>query len=240
MHLLVVEDDPRLRSMLERLLEEDRHIVEVAETGEEAVELATAGLADSDGASGLDAIILDVGLPRMSGLDVARHLRERRSRVPILILTARDGIEQRIAGLDAGADDYLVKPFSYAELQARLRAVTRRANRGAAIGTVLALGPIRLDDGPRQVTVNGRRVDLTLREFAVLECLMRHPGQVLSRDQLLDHAWPFGSAVTLNSVDAYIAFLRRKLGASGRLIETVRGVGYRLAADPQPATEVAT
>jgi two-component system OmpR family response regulator len=237
MHLLVVEDDSRLRSMLERLLEEDRHIVEVAETGEEALELATAGVTPG---SGLDAIILDIGLPGISGLEVARRLRDRRSRIPILMLTARDAIEQRVAGLDAGADDYLVKPFSYAELQARLRAVTRRSNRTATAGTVISRGPIRLDDGPRRVTVNGRQVDLTLREFAVLECLMRHPDQVLSRDQLLDHAWPFGSAVTLNSVDAYVAFLRRKLGIGGRLIETVRGVGYRLAAEPGVTAEAAS
>jgi DNA-binding response OmpR family regulator len=226
MHLLVVEDDSRLRGMLERLLVEDRHVVEVADSGEEALDVA-------GGDSGLDAIILDVGLPAMSGLEVARHLRDRRSRIPILMLTARDAIEQRVAGLDAGADDYLVKPFSYAELLARLRAIVRRASHEVGSGTVITRGPIQLDDGPRRVTVGGRRIALTTREFALLECLMRHPDQVLSRDQLLDHAWPFGSAVTLNSVDAYVAFLRRKLGTdAGRLIETVRGIGYRLVPDP--------
>jgi two-component system OmpR family response regulator len=226
MHLLVVEDDSRLRAMLERLLVEDRHVVEVADSGEEAVDVA-------GGDSGLDAIILDVGLPRMSGLEVARQLRDRRSRIPILMLTARDAIEQRVAGLDAGADDYLVKPFSYAELLARLRAVVRRTSHQLGSGTVIKCGPIQLDDGPRRVTVNGRRIALTTREFALLECLMRHPDQVLSRDQLLDHAWPFGNAVTLNSVDAYVAFLRRKLGPDGgRSIETVRGIGYRLADEP--------
>jgi DNA-binding response OmpR family regulator len=225
MHLLVVEDDTRLRGMLERLLLEDRHVVEVAGSGEEALDVIT-------GDSGLDAIILDVGLPRMSGLELARQLRIQRSRIPILMLTARDAIELRVAGLDAGADVYLVTPFSYAELLARLRAIVRRGSHDVAPGTIIRRGPIELDEGPRRVTVNGRRVDLTLREFALLECLMRHPDQVLSRDQLLDHAWPFGSAVTLNSVDAYVAFLRRKLGADGgRMIETVRGIGYRLFAD---------
>ena len=224
MHLLVVEDDPRLRGLLERMLLEDRHVVEVAESGEEALDVIT-------GDCGLDAIVLDVGLPKMSGLDLARQLRAQRSRIPILMLTARDAIEQRVAGLDAGADDYLVKPFSYAELLARIRAIVRRTSRDLAAGTVISRGPIQLDEGPRRVTVGGRRVDLTLREFALLECLMRHPDQVLSRDQLLDHAWPFGSAVTLNSVDAYVAFLRRKLGPEGsRMIETVRGIGYRLFA----------
>jgi two-component system, OmpR family, response regulator len=230
LHLLIVEDDSRLRAMLERLLVEDRHVVEVADSGEEALDV-------TDGNAGLDAIILDVGLPRMSGLDVARRLRDRRSRIPILMLTARDAIEQRVAGLDAGADDYLVKPFSYAELQARLRAIVRRTSHQTTSGTVITRGPIQLDDGPRRVTVNGRQIALTTREFALLECLMRHPDHVLSRDQLLDHAWPFGNAVTLNSVDAYVAFLRRKLGPDGgRLIETVRGIGYRLATDVEVAS----
>jgi two-component system OmpR family response regulator len=229
MHLLVVEDDPRLRGMLERLLLEDRHLVEVAGSAEEALDVI-------GGDCGLDAIVLDIGLPGMSGLELARHLRDRRSRIPILMLTARDAIAQRVAGLDAGADDYLVKPFSYAELLARLRAVVRRGSHDVTTGRVISRGPIELDEGPRRVTVSGRRVDLTLREFALLECLMRHPDQVLSRDQLLDHAWPFGSAVTLNSVDAYVAFLRRKLGTDGgRLIETVRGVGYRLASEAEVA-----
>ena len=229
MHLLVVEDDPRLRGMLERLLLEDRHVVEVAESGEEALDVIA-------GDCGLDAIVLDVGLPKISGLELARQLRDQRSRIPILMLTARDAIEQRVAGLDAGADDYLVKPFSYAELLARLRAIVRRTSHDLAAGTVISRGPIQLDEGPRRVTVGGRRVDLTLREFALLECLMRHPDQGLSRDQLLDHAWPFGSAVTLNSVDAYVAFLRRKLGPDGsRMIETVRGIGYRLIADDAEA-----
>src|SRR6266536_6654200 len=142
MHLLVVEDDPRLRAMLERLLLEDRHVVEVAESGEEALDVI-------DGDCGLDAIILDVGLPRMSGLELARQLRDRRLRIPILMLTARDAIEQRVAGLDAGADDYLVKPFSYAELQARLRAIVRRTSHQTVSGTVMTRGTIQLDDGPR-------------------------------------------------------------------------------------------
>jgi two-component system OmpR family response regulator len=225
MHLLVVEDDPRLQALLRRLLGEDRHVVDVVGSGEEAIEIAGEN-------RGIDAVILDVGLPDMSGLEVARRLRAARSRVPILMLTARDAVEHRIAGLDAGADDYLVKPFSYAELLARLRAIVRRTTQTTdRAGTVLVCGPIQLDDGPRRVSVNGRLIELSVREFALLECLMRHPDRVLSRDQLLDHAWPFGAAVTLNSVDAYVAFVRRKLGPeAGRMIETVRGIGYRIAA----------
>jgi DNA-binding response OmpR family regulator len=149
--------------------------------------------------------------------------------IPILMLTARDAVSDRVAGLDAGADDYLVKPFAYVELAARLRALGRRGASTPARRPDLACGPIALDEVSRMVTVAGRRIDLSPREFAMLECLLRHPGQALSRDQLLDHAWPYGVEVLPGSVDAYVYFLRRKLGPdAGLLIETVRGVGYRL------------
>jgi DNA-binding response OmpR family regulator len=226
LHLLVVEDEPRLRALLRDLLTEERHVVEVAADGRTALELAAA-------IRGIDAIILDVMLPDLSGLVVARRLRTARSKVAILMLTARDAVEDRVAGLDAGADDYLVKPFSFAELSARLRAISRRRELRDGTPTTVGCGPIHLDEVARRVTVGGQAVDLTPREFALLECFLRHPNQLLTRDQLLDHAWPFGVAVTLNSVDAYVALLRRKLGASGaRLIETVRGVGYRLVPSP--------
>jgi two-component system OmpR family response regulator len=222
---MVVEDDVRLQAVLKRLLESDSHVVDLVGRGDDALEMALAR------DPGIDAIVLDIGLPDMSGVDVARRLRAARSPVPILVLTARDAVDQRIAGLDAGADDYMVKPFSYGELVARLRAIVRRAAPVAdRAGAILRCGPIELHEGHRRVTVAGRPIDLTLREFALLECLIRHPDQVLSRDQLLDHAWPFGSAVTLNSVDAYMSFLRRKLGPAGAArIQTVRGIGYRLA-----------
>jgi DNA-binding response OmpR family regulator len=223
MHLLVIEDDERLGRVLKRLLEEDRHVVEVAPDGETALELA-------DATEGIETVILDVGLPDMSGLDVARRLRRGGRDLPILMLTARDTINDRVAGLDAGADDYLVKPFAYEELAARLRALARRAESGPRRpDPVLAAGPIALDERSRSVTVDGRRVDLSPREFSLLECLLRHPGQSLTRDQLLDQAWPFSVAVTPNAVDAYVHYLRTKLGEAGRWIETVRGVGYRLA-----------
>jgi DNA-binding response OmpR family regulator len=224
MHLLVIEDDVKLSRMLERLLGGDQHIVELASDGRSGLELA-------EDTPGIEAVILDVGLPDRSGLDVARELRKRGSRVPILMLTARDTIGDRVAGLDAGADDYLVKPFAYAELVARLRALLRRSAGTPMLGSAeLVNGPITLDDNRRQVTVESRRVDLTPREFSLLEFMMRHPGQALSRDQLLDHAWPFGSFLTTNAVDAYIHYLREKLGPKGAArIETVRGVGYRMA-----------
>ena len=225
MHLLVVEDDPPLGRMLRRLLGDDRHVVELASTGREGLELA-------DGINGLDAVILDLGLPDMDGLDVARSLRQRGSTLPILMLTARDSVRDRVRGLDAGADDYLVKPFAYEELSARLRALSRRGSAAPArTAAELRVGAICLDEARRLVTVGTRRVELSPREFALLECMLRHPDQVLSRDQLLDHAWPAGVAVTLNSVDAYVSFLRKKLGSDGgELIQTIRGVGYRLVA----------
>jgi DNA-binding response OmpR family regulator len=218
--LLVVEDDARLSRLLKRLLSQDRHVVETALTAEEGLEIATSNLE-------LDAIVLDVGLPDRSGFDVARTLRRKGSQVPILMLTARDSVSDRVEGLDAGADDYLVKPFAYEELLARLRALGRRPPTRKS--PVLKAGPIELDETTRRVAVSGKRVDLSQREFSILECLLRRPGQVLSRDQLLDYAWPYGVALTPNTVEAYIHLLREKLGTDGALhVETVRGVGYRL------------
>jgi two-component system response regulator MprA len=222
-HLLLVEDDPRLQRVLRRLLEDDRHVVEVAPDGRTALELV-------DATAGIEAVILDVGLPDMSGLDVARRLRKDGRDLTILMLTARDTVNDRVTGLDAGADDYLVKPFAYEELSARLRALARRVEPGARRpDPVLAAGPIALDERSRRVTVKGKAVELSPREFSLLECFLRHPGQSLTRDQLLDQAWPFSVAVTPNAVDAYVHYLRTKLGDAGRWIETVRGVGYRLA-----------
>jgi len=222
-HLLVVEDDQRLRRLLKRLLEEDRHVVEVAADGASAVALAT-------GTPGIDALILDVGLPDISGLEVARRIRAAGIEVSILMLTARDTVGDRVSGLDAGADDYLLKPFAFEELSARLRALSRRGTAGPRRSDPkLTAGPIELDEAARQVTVGGDPIELSPREFSLLECLLRHAGQTLSRDQLLDQAWPFSVAVTPNAVDAYVHYLRAKLGPASGQLETVRGVGYRLA-----------
>jgi DNA-binding response OmpR family regulator len=222
MHLLVIEDDPRLSRLLKRLLEDDRHVVELATDGESGLEIA-------QDAPGIECVILDIGLPDISGLEVARRLRAAGSPVHILMLTARDTVADRVMGLDAGADDYLVKPFAFEELSARLRALSRReATAGRRTEPRLVAGAIVLDEAARRVTVDGASVDLSPREFSLLECLLRHKGMTLSRDQLLDQAWPFGVAVTPNAVDAYIHYLRDKLGAAGRAVETVRGVGYRL------------
>jgi len=223
MHLLLVEDDERLARVLRRLLEDDRHIVEVANDGETGVELA-------ESAAGIEAVILDIGLPDISGLEVARRIRKSGRELAILMLTARDTVTDRVTGLDAGADDYLVKPFAFEELSARLRALARRTEPGPRRpDPVIEVGPIKLDEKLRRVTVEGKAVELSPREFSLLECLLRHPGQSLTRDQLLDQAWPFSVAVTPNAVDAYVHYLRGKLGSAGRWIETVRGVGYRMA-----------
>ena len=211
MHLLVIEDDPRLVRLLRRLLEEDRHVVETATDGE-----IRPGHRRGH-RPGSRPSILDIGLPDMTGLEVARKLRATGSEVPILMLTARDTVSDRVSGLDAGADDYLVKPFAYEELAARIRALARRGSNGVARRTEpkLEVGPIALDETTRRVTLDGKTVDLSPREFSLLECLLRHPGQTLTRDQLLDQAWPFSVAVTPNAVDAYIHYLREKLGAPG-------------------------
>ena len=224
MHLLVIEDDARLSRLLKRLLSQDRHVVETALTAEDGLEAATSNSLE------LDAIVLDVGLPDRSGFDVARTLRKQGSQVPILMLTARDAVGDRVAGLDAGADDYLVKPFAYEELLARLRALGRRPPPRSTMR--LAAGPIVLDEALRRVDVAGKEVQLSGREYSILECLLRRPGQVLSRDQLLDYAWPYGAALTPNTVEAYIHLLRDKLGPdAAACIETVRGMGYRLRGD---------
>jgi len=224
MHLLIVEDDARLSRLLQRMLEGDRHVVEVAADGETGLELATS-------TSGIEVVILDVGLPGISGLQVARRIRDAHVECAILMLTARDTVGDRVTGLDAGADDYLVKPFAYEELSARLRALGRRREPGARRARPkLVNGSIELDETDRRVSVDRREVELSPREFALLESFLRHPGQVMARDQLLDQAWPFGVAVTPNAVDAYVHYLREKLGAAAERIETVRGVGYRMRA----------
>jgi len=224
-HLLLVEDDARLARALGRLLRDDRHVVDIAGDGTTALELA-----DVDG---IDAVILDIGLPDISGIEVAKRLRAGGSALGILMLTARDAVGDRVAGLDAGADDYLVKPFAYDELAARLRALGRRATvTGRArrtSGRRLTSGTIVLDEASRRVLVDGEDVELSRQEFALLECLLRNAGRVLSRDELLDRAWPVGAALTPNAVEVYIHYLRTKLGSAGDRIETVRGSGYRLS-----------
>jgi two-component system, OmpR family, response regulator len=223
MRVLVVEDEPRMASVIRRSLAKEGLAADVAGAGDEAVWMAQA--------VDYDAIVLDVMLPGMSGFDVCRALREREVWSPVLMLTARDAVEDRVAGLDVGADDYLVKPFAIAELLARLRALTRRgvAERPA----VLEVGDLSLDPARRVVRRAGSEVQLSAKEFSLLEIFMRRPGEVLSRLALIEHAWDFAYETRSNVVDVYVRRLRAKIDRPfGRdSIETVRGVGYRLRED---------
>lgn len=223
MRLLVVEDGARMAALLRRGLEEEGYAVDVAGDGEQGLWLAT----END----YDAVVLDAMLPRLDGFEVCRRLRATSRWAPVIILTARDGVSDRVRGLDAGADDYLAKPFAFAELAARLRALVRRG--GVERPTVLTVGDLVLDPGARTVTRAGDPVDLTAREFALLELMMRHAGQVLSRTRILEHVWDFAYDPASNVVDQYVAYLRRKLDRpyDRSDIETVRGAGYRLRAD---------
>jgi two-component system OmpR family response regulator len=220
---LVAEDDRKMAVLLRRGLIEEGYAADVVRTGEDAVDLARA--------TSYDAIVLDVMLPGLGGLEVCRVLRASGVWTPILMLTARDGVADRVAGLDAGADDYLTKPFSFAELLARLRALARRGQ--AERPTVLEAGSLRLDPATRQVWRGEVEIDLSAKEFALLETFLRRPGEALSRLDLLEHAWDYAYENRSNVVDVYVGYLRAKIDRPyGRhSIETVRGAGYRLRAD---------
>jgi len=219
MRILVVDDDPGICDSLERALRREDYAVSIARDGEEAL---TAVESQSP-----DAVVLDVAMPKLDGLSVCRRLRASGSRVPILVLTARHSLGDKVAGLDAGADDYLAKPFALEELLARLRAIMRRA--APADGSnALTLGDLTLDPGTRVVTRAGMPIDLTRTEYQLLEMFLRNPGQVLTRELIFDRVWGYDFGVNSNSLDVYIGYLRRKTeaGDQPRLIHTVRGVGY--------------
>jgi two-component system, OmpR family, response regulator len=220
MRILLVEDDPKMAALLRRGLQEDGHATDVVPVGDDALWMARA--------VEYDAIVLDLLLPGLDGIEVCRRLRESEVWSPVLILTARDTVEDRVAGLDAGADDYLPKPFSFAELLARLRALARRGSPERP--AVLEVGDLRLDPATREVWRGDTEIHLSAKEFALLEAFMRRPGDVLSRDYLLEHAWDYGYENRSNVVDVYVRYLREKIDRPfGReLIETVRGMGYRL------------
>ena len=223
MRVLIVEDEQKMAGLIKRGLTREGMAVDTVGKGEDALWRAEA--------TEYDAIVLDVMLPGIDGFEVCRRLRDSGVWAPILMLTARDSVRDRVAGLDRGADDYLVKPFSYAELLARLRALFRRGQ--AERPTELRAGGLRLDPATRRVWRGETEVELSPKEFAVLETFMRHPGEVLSRFQLLEHAWDYEYENRSNVVDAYVRFLRQKVdkpfGVSS--IETVRGAGYRFRED---------
>jgi two-component system OmpR family response regulator len=221
--ILVVEDEPKMARLLRRGLTERGDVVDLAATGEGAIDAAVA--------EDYDAVLLDVMLPDLDGFEVCRRLRRHGVWTPVLMLTARTSVADRVEGLDAGADDYLAKPFSLEELFARLRALVRR---GAVVRPpVLSVGDLSLDPATRRVARGDREVSLSARELALLEVFMRRPEQVLTRDQLLDHAWDMAYESRSNVVDVYVRYLREKIDRPfGRQsLETVRGVGYRLTAD---------
>jgi two-component system response regulator MprA len=221
--VLVVDDDPQLREALTRALELDGYQVSTASNGAKALE--------SLGGGRPDVMVLDVMMPYVGGLDVCRTLRERKDRLPILVLTARDEVGDRVAGLDAGADDYLTKPFALEELRARLRALLRRtAAEDADESEQVVYADLVLDPVARTVQRGDRPIDLTRTEFALLELLMRNAGRPLQRDVIMDRVWGWESEPTSNSLEVFVGYLRRKTEAAGepRLIHTVRGVGYVL------------
>jgi two-component system, OmpR family, response regulator len=220
MRILVVEDELKMASLIRRGLVEEGHATDVTPSGEDAVWMAEA--------HPYDVVVLDVMLPGLSGFETCRRLRKAGVWTPVLMLTARDAVDDRVAGLDAGADDYLTKPFSFAELLARLRALARRG--GVERPAQLAVGDLVLDPATRQAWRGDTEIHLSPRGFALLEAFMRRPGQVLSRLQLLEHAWDFAYENRSNVVDVYVRYLREKIDRSFGTdsIETVRGVGYRL------------
>ncbi len=226
-HILIVEDEQRLARLMKRVLEEEGHVVDLAADGDEGLALGMA--------EGFDAIVLDVLLPGMNGFEVCRRIRKASVQTPVLMLTARSAIEDRVAGLDAGADDYLTKPFAFEELLARLRALTRRAPTITS-GGLLALADLTMDLVRHEVRRGARIVALTGKEYALLEYLLRHPNQVLTRAQILDHVWGYDSDPGSSVVEIYVHYLRNKIdkGEKEPLLQTVRGVGYTLRTSETP------
>ncbi|MEV4805186.1 response regulator transcription factor [Nonomuraea sp. NPDC049421] len=226
--LLVVDDEPALREALQSSLEFEGYKVATADDGQQAL--------DALAAETYDAVLLDVMMPRLDGLTACRRLRSSGNHVPVLMLTARDAVGDRVSGLDAGADDYLVKPFELDELLARVRALLRRAaiSTGTPEGDTLTYTDLRMDQATREVTRGERRLDLTRTEYLLMELFLAHPRQVLTRDQILSEVWGFDFEPTSNSLDVYVMYLRRKTEAGGapRVIHTVRGVGYVLRNSP--------
>ncbi|HEU0087306.1 MAG TPA: response regulator transcription factor [Pseudonocardiaceae bacterium] len=229
MRILVVDDDRAVRESLRRSLQFNGYTVELVADGQQAM--------DAVARQRPDAMVLDMMMPRMDGLEVCRRLRSTGDDLPVLVLTARDAVSDRVAGLDAGADDYLPKPFALEELLARLRALLRRSSPDIAngsAGTELTFSDLSLDTGTREVVRGGRPISLTRTEFSLLELFLRHPRQVLTRSRILEDVWGYDFPTSGNALEVYVGYLRRKTEADGepRLIHTVRGVGYVLRGTP--------
>ena len=224
MRLLVVEDEENLRTVIRKRLTKEGYSVDACADGQEALDYMAV--------SPYDTVILDIMMPKMSGMEVLKKMRAGGDQTPVLFLTAKDGIEDRVKGLDSGADDYLVKPFAFEELLARIRVMIRRQSDSAS--DEMTLADLTVDAGKHSVTRGGKAIELSAKEFAVLEYLMRHQGQVLSREQIEQHVWDFDYEGGSNMVDVYIRYLRRKLdeGHEKKLIHTVRGAGYVMREQP--------
>src|SRR5215212_11956464 len=230
MRILIIEDERKISANIKRALEEEGYAVDAAYTGREGLDWAMS--------AHYDVILLDILLPEMDGIAVCKELRVLDNRTPILMLTARDRVENRVKGLDAGADDYLVKPFVLEELLARIRALTRRGP-DSPKSPVLQIADLTLDTLTRRVRRGNKSIDLTAKEYAVLECLMREPDRVLTRSQIAEHVWSYDVINHSNVVDVYIKNLRRKIddSAESRLIHTVRGAGYRITPEAEDETD---
>jgi len=223
MRLLVVEDEKKVASFIKRGLEEEGYAVDVASDGEKGLEMALDRVHD--------LIILDISLPQIDGLQVLKKIRQQRVSIPVLLLTVRATIEDKVLGLDAGADDYLTKPFAFQELVARVRALMRR--RAEAEPALLRIADLSLDPARRVVSRGGEKIELTAKEFALLEYFMRNPGRVLTRTQMIEHVWNYDFDTMTNIIDVYVNYLRKKIdsGREPKLIHTLRGVGYVLKAE---------
>ncbi|MGQ0523359.1 MAG: response regulator [Betaproteobacteria bacterium] len=222
MRILIAEDDPVLADGLTRSLHQSDYAVDCVKTGDQADHVLLA--------QNYDLVILDLGLPRLDGFEVLRRLRHRGSKVPVLVLTARDALDDRVRGLDLGADDYLTKPFDLPELEARVRALIRRGQSGG--GSILVHGALRLDTAGRRATLNGAPLDLSARELGVLEVLMHRSGRVVNKEQLAEQLYGWDEEVGANAIEVYVHRLRRKLEPAGVVIRTIRGLGYLLEKTP--------
>jgi len=223
MRLLIVEDDDALRTVLARRLEMEGYAVDACATGTDGLDYAQAMV--------YDGMVMDIMLPGIDGLEILRRLRNDKNGCPVLLLTARDAVADRVKGLNMGADDYLVKPFAFDELLARVRALLRKHTQDRS--PLLRMDDLEMDTAARTVTRAGRRIDLTAKEYAMLEYFLHNAGQVLTRDQIIDHVWNYESSFASNLVDVYIGYLRNKVDkdAAVRLLHTVRGAGYVLRAE---------